>query len=218
MEKTGVKTIHCTCGHEQDVKLCYMIEVPGDEDKREKILDNTLFMFECENCGYKLPMSYSSLYHDRENKLLVYMVPGYDSDDNEKFRKMIAGFGDLMPADKREGYVSRIAPNPNALKEKIMIREEGLDDRIVELMKLYYISQMQETLQDEEIIDVLFDNSNDINGFVFLLKDKNPMFGEMNMEAYSILEEDFKDAADELTPEGFAEIDLRWAEALASNE
>lgn len=217
--KTKVTLIECPkCHTEQEFTMHYYIDANEDSELKDKILNNTLFFFQCEKCGKKIPVYYNSLYHDHEKKLLVYMVPNYESAGNAEFRKTISEMGQLMPIDKREGYVNRIAPNANVLKEKIMIHDEGLDDRIIELMKVYYISQMANSFEDEELIEVLFDSSNDINGFVFMLRDKNPLFGEINMEAYKILAEDFADASSESTPEGFASIDLEWAQKLASNE
>lgn len=219
MSKTRFEKAQCPeCGHEQEIKIWDSIDVDENPEAKEEILTNRLFLYECEECGFTAPKIQRCLYHDKEKKLLVYMVPDFDSEKAMKIRIMMQDMGNIIPEDRREGYVCRIVPTANALKEKIMIRDEGLDDRIIELMKLYYMSQVKDSLEGEDKVEVLFDSSNAKNGFVFLFPERNPLFGEMNMEAYQILAEDFTAEAERLTPEGLADIDLMWAEKLASNE
>lgn len=219
MSKTRIEMAECPqCGLEQKVKIWDSIEVDQNPEAKEEILKNRLFLFKCESCGFEAPQVQTCLYHDSDKELLVFMVPDYDFEKSVKIRFFMKEMGNILPEYKKDSYECRIVSNINQMKEKIMIRDEELDDRIIELMKLHYISQVKKTLDSGAFLEAFFDSSNEQNGFVFFFEDRNPMFGEMNIEAYNILLEDFMTEAERLTPEGFAEIDLKWAEMLASKE
>ena len=53
-------------------------------------------------------------------------------------------------------YKMRIVSNENSMREKITIFENGLDDRIIELLKLFFASRLQATNKDAAISDILF--------------------------------------------------------------
>ncbi|MDO4860464.1 MAG: CpXC domain-containing protein [Bacillota bacterium] len=213
MSKTRIEKLKCPkCGHEQKVTVWDSIEVADSPEAKEKIISGDLFLFTCEECGNATPMIHTSLYHDKEKKLLVYVIPDYDKEQQEKFKLLAKDMGDLIPEDKRDGYEERMVFNANSLKEKVLLREADLDDRVIELMKLYYIANAQQQLGDKEIGEVLFESLGGVNGFVFLMKEGNPFFAEIDMEAYDTLREDMKENLDKETGAGFAQIDWQWAQ------
>ena len=53
--------------------------------------------------------------------------------------------GKVTGREDLESYTLRLVSSTAALKEKLLIWEQGLDDRTVELCKLYLSLQLQET-------------------------------------------------------------------------
>lgn len=54
------------------------------------------------------------------------------------------------------GYRKRIVTNQNALREKAIIFENELDDRVVELIKLLYLLDVQDKFPEVNIVEGYF--------------------------------------------------------------
>lgn len=95
---------------------------------RQKILDETLFDWQCPHCGYQAELVYPCLYHDKEQKFMIYLVPEGSEQDLKKV-EVDTRFPQLA------GVRKRAVTSPMELKEKVLIYEAGLDDVGVELVK-----------------------------------------------------------------------------------
>jgi hypothetical protein len=102
---------------------------------------------------------------------MVYYVPS--SEDIEVVYKMFRG--DEMSDEFRkmtvEGYLYRIALTQNQLREKLLIFDEGLDDRIIEVMKIFMIASVQKQQPNVKITEILYDNTGEDKVFVVLSED-----------------------------------------------
>jgi hypothetical protein len=76
-------------------------------------------------------MVYPLLYHDMENKLMVYLDPDGQLDPNGLGNKQF--LFDMLD----ESYQYRIVPTREEMVEKILIFDDNLDDRPLELLKCY---------------------------------------------------------------------------------
>ena len=109
----------------------------------EKIIDGSLFLYECPNCGEKNQVHYACLYHDMEHGAMVQLV----SDTEESVDKAFETYGKLMDngiakdIGFNSGYRHRLVTDINSLREKASVLRDGLDDRAVELMKLIVLAQ-----------------------------------------------------------------------------
>jgi hypothetical protein len=71
--------------------------------------------------------------------------------------KIEQDFNRLSPCkDLKYNMRRRIVLTANELREKFFIFEEGLDDRIIEIMKCFYMSAVLENRRDMEIAECLF--------------------------------------------------------------
>lgn len=147
---------------------------------RARILDETIFDWKCPECGYSAQFVYPCLYHDRERKFMVYLVP----DGSEKeFQPVDVGqkFPQLAPVTKR------VVSSPAELKEKILIFEAGLDDRAVELVK-YALAGVLEEKRGKKAVRGYFsfaDESENRIGFAFFPEgEKDPVLRRTSMDAY----------------------------------
>jgi hypothetical protein len=106
----------------------------ANPEQRERILEESLFCWECPDCGYQMQLVYPCLYHDRSNRFLVLMDPNQKEQMLDK--KAMAG-------EDLSGTKKRIVSSVEELKEKILLFESGLNDAACELAKLAMLQSVE---------------------------------------------------------------------------
>lgn len=148
MSRTEETTVTCkACGHEQGFQLWTSVNVTLDPDLKQKLLDRSLTAFRCEQCGHATNVNYSLLYHDMHANLMIWLVP-----DEEKA-------GELPPLAASmavDGLVLRRVDSLNGLIEKVRIADDGLDDRLVEVLKLVLRDKLPEERKQKKL-QLLYD-------------------------------------------------------------
>lgn len=120
---------------------------------KQRVLDGSLFTFTCDNCGQSTFVQGSCLYHDIDNRLLVHFSPGAsDASGLKGILDSLSGSG-LRLSFQDDGYEVRDVPDLASLKEKISIADDGLDDRLVEIIKV-----LTEVLVSQEADPVDYDD------------------------------------------------------------
>lgn len=176
MSKISEETIKCPkCGKESKFVMWSSINTVLNPEMKKKVLTGEIFKFKCNKCGCEARINYSSLYHQMEDRIMIYYVQ--DEEDYESACNMFSGedmpeiFEDLMA----EKYLYRIVTSPEELREKIIIFDNGLDDRVIEIAKIFYIGQAKE--QGIKVKHIFFDVSSEGN-YMFIIFDEN---GETKM-------------------------------------
>lgn len=211
MSKYNMEPIVCpVCKTEHKIKIWENLEVAENEKQKEKILNNEFFMFDCKKCDYSAPLAYNFLYSDKKKNLLMWLLPDASDEVLEKLEQ--ADTGD-------EALICRVVETPNELKEKIMINEAGMDDRIVELFKLVYVSQLvsitgDESVAEEGITEMLFDVNDGQYSFVVFFEKREPVMIPANYDVYIKLYTDFIEIVEENEKKGFEKIDFLWAKDM----
>ncbi len=130
MTRQTTATCECpTCKKSSEVKIWNTINITLNPELRVPVLDGSAFAFVCPECSAKEQMAYHFLYHDMDHKFMVHWFPDLETLPEEKFaelEKVTIWF---------PGYRYRIVSSRNRLREKILIFEMGLDDRVVEMVK-----------------------------------------------------------------------------------
>ena len=75
----------CTCsgcGASHSVNVYPLINVSVNPDLKTKVMDGSLFVWECPDCGRMNLARYTTLYHDPDQKLLILLSDG--NPDNEQ--------------------------------------------------------------------------------------------------------------------------------------
>ena len=143
MSRSEETTVECPkCTSEQSFTHWQSVNVTLDPDLKAKILDRTLVTFTCENCGYVAEVYHPLLYHDMEQRLMVFL--GEEAPDDSASEGM---FASLLPSIEAE-YTFRMVSSINELTEKIRIRDAGLDDRAVEVFKLLLMEQLDDSSKE----------------------------------------------------------------------
>lgn len=117
------------CGAAVKTELWPGVDASQNPELRTRVLDETMFDWNCPECGYAARFLYPFLYHDPKRGFMVYLSPngggcGCESADADSEFPQLAGL------------TKRLVATPEALKEKILIFEAGLNDYAVELVKL----------------------------------------------------------------------------------
>ena len=89
------------------------------------------------------------LYHDMENKLMIWMDPEGNIDPNELDK------GKFLFARLEEDYQYRIVSSRNEMVEKILVFDADLDDKPLEMFK-YYIRETHLSKDDDPDETVLY--------------------------------------------------------------
>ena len=128
----SIEELKCPkCGHAHHLKKYSVINVTEKPAMKEDILKNRIFNFDCENCDLVAPLTYESMYLDSKKKLLICLST--EETDMGQFEEW----------ERKKGMTLRVVDNINDLKEKIMIAENLLDDRVVEMVKIAYLRRLE---------------------------------------------------------------------------
>lgn len=172
--KAEITCPYCASG--EDVVVWDRIDVAEDPDLKERLLRKEVQQHICQNCGEDFILALPLLYVDEAKQMQVYYCPhfadalkeweasgGHTSQENlpHGVAEELARLFPDVPARAR----LRLEPTYNGLIEQIHLREQGLDDRVMAVVKLALSSRY---LTEEEI---LFDEM-----FFLSLSDKTLLF------------------------------------------
>ena len=186
------------------VHLCdrySVINVTEKPELKEKVLLNKLFVFKCDACGLTAPLTYESVYVDTKKKLLFYLTP----ERTENTEKSLAMW------EKVDAGQKRIVTSLNDLKEKILIADNLLDDRIVEFMKIEHLKQLEKEIKDDNLLDILFDYQGNQYYFMLFFEKKGIGRIPVSQEYYRDAEHRYSSRIDRRTGDRFMEINMKWA-------
>ena len=148
MSMEHTEKITCpACGHTQDFTIWLSLNADLDPDAKLRLMGGSLFDFECGRCGHRTNVNYNILYHDMTNRVMVNYV------DEASVEKALAQMeeAERMYGGAMAGYRRRIVTDQNALREKAIIFDMGLDDRVIEIIKLFLLSNAREQAPDANI-------------------------------------------------------------------
>jgi len=125
----------CGCNHSCPVTVYDSINVGKDPSLKEKVIDGELFTWTCPECGKINLIRYHSLYHDPQQKLMLWIT-----DDIEVLTPTTEALVAQNPELK--DYTCRFVSDPGSLIEKIKIFEAGLDDIAMEICKFVTLQEL----------------------------------------------------------------------------
>jgi len=123
------------CGGQHNVAIYKSINTALDPDLKAAVLDGSLFLWECSHCGAQNLMAYECLYHDPDQKFMIWMLPQGmpEGPQTDAIMNQVRAMGD---------YRLRSVKNAGELMEKVLVFDAGLDDRCIELVK--YVASREE--------------------------------------------------------------------------
>lgn len=215
MGKSRKQMVRCPkCDSVIEVSIWDKLEMPYDEEQKDKVMRNTFFRVKCSKCEMEMPMLYDCEYNDLERKFMIWVVP--QMTDAEKGR--IMHFNKRLETDNalrlaQGGYRYRIVKTDNELREKVLIFNEGLDDRFIETMKISYVPIIKKHVgEDCKIMGFFFDkNENGNYQWVVVFDKREPMLLKIDMNIYHDMKEKMWEIAETKTPNGLISVGAGWA-------
>ena len=202
-----------------DVEAEQWSAVNGEKNpqQKSKIMDGSLFTAKCSACGKVTRIGFPMIYHDTEKNYMIWLV--YEESEikhvvdyfkSSKTDPQKDENGESVDANCRQ----RVVLSPDQLREKIMIFECDLDDKIIEIMKLHYAKQVQLTLKDgDEVAAVFFSNNNGDKKIEIFTKNGKAWSAPALMDIYNKIENQYGGKASYAEDRVFL-IDDDWAAAL----
>lgn len=142
---TGTASVTCpACGQQRDVSLVQSINTRDNPEAKEKLLAGDFNVLACD-CGRRTQLVSELLYYDPVAELTIYVSP--ESGKGEQVFESVGTHG-----------TQRLVPSPNALVEKIKIADAGLEDWVVEMVKVLLLASLPEPDLDRVL---LFDHVED---------------------------------------------------------
>lgn len=154
MSKIHMENVTCvSCGKVSPHRFWDIIDPMMDQEIKNKVLSGEIFTFTCPHCGFKRRVTYDTIYQEMGHGRYIHLVTS-----EESYMQAINLYADR---DQHSGTVLaseiiRIVLSQNQLAEKIRIFDEGLDDRVVELIKAFYLGELYKQVSELDIEEVLF--------------------------------------------------------------
>jgi len=133
------------CGEMHNIYVWSSITVSDSPDLKKDLLSGKVNILRCNMCDQVALLPNPLLYHDEEKKLLISFTPCIDEKTKEQL------FNDLMENSLKSGeleeysdYNLRFITDYNHLLETILVFDNGLHDKVTELIKLLILSQEPE--------------------------------------------------------------------------
>ena len=127
--------VSCTkCGNRNTIQVYRSINVAENPELKQKVMDGSLFLWECPHCGQVNLARYETLYHDPLKKLMVWLMPEGEISETQMQAR-------TMHTRAMGGYTLRKVSDMGSLMEKVLIHEAGLDDVVIEMCK--YVTKME---------------------------------------------------------------------------
>lgn len=111
---------------------------------------------------------------------------------------------------RKNNYLIRIVRSQNELREKIAIFDEGLDDRIIEIFKIYILVTFQKEHPDCKQIETLYFRDGEKNLIQILADGESYGVAEIPGKFYKELCEKYRGKIPDIRKDG-PYIDRQWA-------
>lgn len=196
-----VSRICSKCGKQSQVTVFDSINVAGNPELRQKVMSGELFMWTCPSCGTPNLLSYPTLYHDPERKLMVWLT-----DDDSALEKAKAVFA---ASEELSDYTARMVGSIGELMEKVKISDAGLDDVVIEMCK--HVTRME--LGKDVDMKFLRLNGAD-NEIILTYPEKGQM--EMLQLGFNVYEDcsGIISRNPGVRPAGLCRVDKNWTETI----
>ena len=128
------------CGQETEFTIWTILNSLENPQEAQSLAKGSLTDFTCPNCGYRTVLNHPCLYLDPIQKCMIYNVCG----DAEMSEQAILTFNTLKNEEETlSDALFRIVDTHAQLSDKVAILSEGLDDKVMEVLKLSVLGHAQ---------------------------------------------------------------------------
>ncbi len=202
------------CGKKHPVKIYERIYATDYPLYKKMLKNNELFVFECQETGEKMTYVYPSLFQDDESNYMILFLPGFTNADMEKtdFCELI-GLGEETYEKMCDQYKVRVVGTINQLLEKVLIFDEDMDDRAVEIQKAMLANELRKHT-DKNIFAFRFELLKGRKyGYTAVFTDGSTSLLKQDMDQYYHIYLANKKLINDRTEKGFSYIEAEWGVA-----
>lgn len=218
MSLKNTQKIKCPdCGTEGEFTIWQSINTKLNPQAKEDLLSGKLFAYTCPKCKKVHYVNYGLLYHQMEKQLMIYYAISKEDEKEilDTFDKMENG--DMLPGMESTDYTCRVVHSQNQLREKAYIFDIGLDDRVVEIMKVMTVAHLSQTNPDLEVGDIFLEI---IKGKPerFVIRLKNGVLGNspFSQKVYDAAKAEYIDSKGDGKRDYI--VDMNWAVECLKNK
>lgn len=148
------------CGGEYSVTTYPVINISAAPELKAKVKDGSLFIRECPHCGHRELALFQTIYHDPEEKLMIWLMPEDTLSESglSTLENQMASLAEQISADSSgrvDGYTLRRVSDAGSLIEKVNIFDAGLDDAAMEICKRVTKLELTEKEPDKAAADAV---------------------------------------------------------------
>ncbi len=219
MSSRSMKKITCPkCGCETDFMIWSSVNTVLNPEMFDKVRTREAFSFTCPECGNVADVDYGFLYHQMDARMMIYYVP--EPSEVEKAYDMFRGDNKItkMFKQEQENYLYRIVRTKNELIEKLFIFDAGLDDRAIEIIKVFYAQKLLEENPEIRVDEIRFEQvENDEICLVFIV-DGSPIAScQIRLDFYDVVVEEYISKMPDIRKDEII-IDWDWAVGFFKNK
>ena len=137
------ESVRCpACSQMQEITAWSSITVSDSPDLKQDLLQGRINMLCCGSCGARALLPTPLLYHDEEKRLMISFMPTNDpKKKTELLMEMQKNYQKDPELSALSDYHLRFVTEYNTLLEKILIFDQGMNDKTIELIKIMILMQ-----------------------------------------------------------------------------
>lgn len=195
------------CGETAETDISDRLDCSENPKAKRLLLSGELFLYKCPKCGKAAALSYPLLYIDNAHRVVIQYA------NNERNFKpsfeVISQMHSKRSSEPDGGeWFFRVVSKAESLAEKAALFDRGLDDRVVELVKLMVYVKIIKERPEIKISQVLF-SADDI-GYIVRIGGSHRLTVRVGKDAYEKISKDMHDII--TAPENQSyQIDEKWA-------
>jgi hypothetical protein len=152
MDNMAQFEIDCDCcGKSYRDSFNQFIRKQINEGDVRRLIDDDLFTSICPYCAHKHFIDLPVVYADSEKRAVVFYCN--NQLDFAQAQPFIEDRMEECGFNNTNGFF-RTTSSQNELREKVILLENGLDDRVVEIMKLWALESLREEGYDDQFDEV----------------------------------------------------------------
>jgi hypothetical protein len=199
------KRFECpNCAAPGVVKIESIVRISENPEVRDRVLCGAYFEWTCPQCSRQFLIDDVFLYYDDTKQFMIYYVPGYN-----KSSLPVPTLIRTKDGFDFENSTLRVTARFLDLAEKIRIFEAGLDDRLVEAVKMYCGINIAQSGAPAD--DILFEEIDEDGTLFFSVYRDGECTGlPVLAEGYLRVQSDLAPLFDPPPKDAFIIVDQHW--------
>ncbi len=215
MSINAKQQIKCpACGQLEEMTVWQSITAKDSPDLKDDLLKGKINIFRCPSCGQTALVPVPVLYTDTDHSLVISFSPCSDAEEKKRiFEEICTASKESGELEELEGNNLRFVSAYNDFLEKLLIFDNGLHDKVIEVLKLFVL------MQDREKMDrrVCIFGKKEGDSIEFMVQDKKEQqvyTSRVPMETYNTVYEELGKSGVKYKSFGWELVDREYAARL----